>query len=281
MIKTTGSNTNADDLDLWALISNAVSFFRRYGIILLIAGLSGLVAGIVIYSALPKVYSSKLILESTLLSNLEEIQLVNSWNDLLNKDGYSILAENFNCDPHVVEKVNKITAEQIQKGTNNDNSSGFIIEVFIRDTTLLEELQKGLVYGLENSEYVSQRIGIKRKNLEQLIISVNQERIKLDSIKSNVEDILRNKKKNNSSLMIDVSGISSQMILLQEKSLTYQENLKFIDPVRVLQKFVKFRHPKQPKLINLALFGLIGGLGIGYLFAFYKIFRRKYVLYKE
>jgi hypothetical protein len=281
MINSPGPSNNTDDLDLWSMLAKTITFFRKYGKMILATTLTGMLAGIAIYISLPKLYSSKLTLESTLLSNLEEIQIIENWNSLLNRSGYSTLAETLNCDPLVVEKIGHISAEQIQKGTNNDNTSGFIVEVLIKDTILLEIIQRGIVYGLENGDYVKDRIATRRSHLEELIQNVKNERVKLDSVKKNVEDILRNKQKNGSSLMIDVSGISSQIIGLQEKQLGYEETLKFADAVRVLQKFVKFKRPVEPKLSKLLLLGFIGGFGLGYIAALLRVIRSKYREYAK
>jgi len=132
------------------------------------------------------------------------------------------------------------------------------------------------LYGLENNEFVKQRIAVRKSNLEGLINDVNKEILKFDSIKSNITEIIRNRKSNGASLMVDVSGISNQQILLREKLVNYQEQLRFSEAIRVLQDFVKSGRPKQPKLSVLIGIGLALGLFLGCCLAFYRLIREKY-----
>ncbi|HMH24187.1 MAG TPA: hypothetical protein VK563_20530 [Puia sp.] len=270
-------NDRTDDLDLFSLLLKGMFYSKKYGKLIIATSLVGIFCGVVIYSALPKTYSSKLVLETTVLTNTEEIELINNWDDLLNKDGYGTLARNFNCSPYTLTKLRSIRAEPIQKTGTPDNVSGFSIDIVIKDTSLLIEVQNAIVYGLANNDYVKERVAVRRKNFQDLVDNVRAEMVKLDSIKSSVGDIIQNKKKNNSSLMVDVSGISNQMVLLREKLLNYQEQLQFVDAVRVLQDFVKSGRPKQPRLSVLLAVGLGVGLFLGCGLALYRIVKAKYI----
>ena len=277
MTKYPDSSTDkTDDLDLFALLLKLVFFIKRFGKLILATSLVGIFCGVMIYMALPKSYASKLVLETTLLSNTEEIELINNWDDLLNKSGYAVLAKNFNCNPYILTKLRSIKAESIQKVGTSDAVSGFFIDIIITDTALLVQLQNGILYGLENNEFVKQRIAVRKSNLEGLINDVNKEILKFDSIKSNITEIIRNRKSNGASLMVDVSGISNQQILLREKLVNYQEQLRFSEAIRVLQDFVKSGRPKQPKLSVLIGIGLALGLFLGCCLAFYRLIREKY-----
>jgi hypothetical protein len=269
-------NNNPDDLDPFALLLKMFSFTRRYGRMIALTSIVGIFCGIMIYIALPKSYSSKMVIETTVLTNTEEIQLINDWDDLLNGDGYLILARNFNCDPVILRKLRSINAEPILKTGPADGPSGFYIDIVIQDTSLLKELQNAIIYGLENSSYVKERIAVRKANLADLIENVKKEMFRLDSVKSNVELIIDNRKKYSSSLMVDISGISSQMVSLREKLLNYQEQLRFVDAIRVLQDFVKSGRPKQPRLSVLLAVGLAFGFFCGFCFALYRIIRAKY-----
>src|SRR6185295_7764394 len=49
-----------------------------------------------------------------------------------------------------------------QKLYVQDNPHGFIVQVIVKDTSILDNLQQGIVYGLENTEYVKERLITKR-----------------------------------------------------------------------------------------------------------------------
>jgi hypothetical protein len=268
-------NNSSDDLDLAALIIKWFNFFRKYAWIIIGAPIAGAICGIALYASLPKVYSSKLVLESSLLSNDEEIQLIDNWDNLLNVDGYPLLAKFLDCDPGILKQLNHINTEPILK--SGSTASAFIVEVLVKDTAVIESLERAILYGLENSTYVSQKIQIKKANLLEMITGTQLELARLDSTKKNIDEILTDKKKSSSSLMVNISDMNTQVVALREKLLTYQESLKFVNDIQVLQDFVKTKRPKQPKLSVLFVSGFGFGLLIGLGLSLYRSFRAKYL----
>jgi hypothetical protein len=264
-----------DDLDLAALIVTWYNFIRKYFWMIAGASFAGTVCGVVLYISLPKTYSSKLVVESSLLSNEEEMELIENWNNLLNADGYPLLAKYLDCDPGILRQLNHINTEPIAKvGTA---PSGFVIEVLIKDTAIVDPLERAILHGLENSNYVRQKLETKRANLLELITSAQVELARLDSTKRSITDILTDKKKSSSSLMVNISDMNTAMVTLREKLLTYQENLKFVNDIQVLQDFVKMKRPKQPRLSVLFVSGFSFGLLIGLCLSLYRAFRAKYL----
>ena len=174
-----------------------------------------------------------------------------------------------------------MATEEIQKLYVQDNPHGFIIRVTVKDTSVLDHLQEGIVYGLENNEYVKERLNTKKANLVELIEKVKAEMIKLDSTKLAVENILNNKNKNSSSLFVDITAITSGMVTLNEKLLSYQEQLKFARAIQVLQKFNKFSNPESRKgPLTLAVAGL-AGLVIGFFITLFISVRQKLIERKK
>jgi len=267
-------SNNSDELDLIVLLEKAISFLRRFGVILICFSFMGLLAGFWKYwSSSPK-YSSKLVLHSSTLTNLENIQIIESWKELLKKREYPALSAILDCDTGTVKKISSISAEEIQKLYVQNNPHGIIVKVVVRDTSILDPLQKGIVHGLENNDYVKERIAVKRSNLVQLIEKVTEEITKLDSTKTAIDDIISNKNKNSSSLMVDVSSINTELISLNEKLLLFKEELKFANGVQVLQKFTKLGKPESRRPILLMSAGLIVGFVIGYILSLFLYVRQ-------
>ena len=267
--------TRSDEFDLLALFERFIIFFRRFGKTIIIFGVIGLLLGILSYVTMPKQFGSKLILHSSVLTNAEQIQIIETWQDLLRKQEYELLAAQFNIDPAILMKTNKIEAEEIQKLYIQDNPNGFTVKVLVRDTSILDELQKGIVHGLQNSDYIKDRIAVRKSNLTQLINKVQIEIATLDSTKRDVEGIISSRTKNTSTLMIDVTGIHGQLVSLNEKLLSFKESLRFVEAVQVLQNFNRFRKPEKPKLVKSIALGLLAGLFIGYFVALYQSVKQK------
>jgi LPS O-antigen subunit length determinant protein (WzzB/FepE family) len=273
--------SNGDDLDLLQIIQKLINFFLRFGFFLLVFLALGIFLALFLYKITPKQYESKLIVRSNILTNEEEIEVIQNWNDLMKKGDYSAVSSILNCNPNILKKVRNITATQIQKLYIQNNPNGVVIDVFVTDTSILTYLQNALLYGLSNSSYVQERISIKRENLNDLISKIKIEISKLDSTKTNVQNIIINNKKESSNLLIDVSNINGQWMVLVEKLHGYQEELKFINAFQILQNFDKPSKPEKPKLSYYLFFGLIGGGFIGYLIALFKIIHEKLYLQKS
>ena len=153
---------NSDELDLIVLIEKLVSFVKRFFFILIVFPVIGILIGFLLFLSTPRKYTSETVLHSFVLTNLENIQIIKNWKDLLRKKEYTTLAGIWNTSPDIVKKVGLMATEEIQKLYVQDNPHGFIIRVTVKDTSVLDHLQEGIVYGLENNEYVKERLNTKK-----------------------------------------------------------------------------------------------------------------------
>jgi hypothetical protein len=208
-----------------------------------------------------------MLVHSYILSNEEEIQIIDNWNDLLKKKEYTALAATFHCRENILFPLKQMKAEEIQKVFSPDNPNGFFIDVNVTDNSTLDELESGIVYGLENSEYIKERIAVKRANLSELIEKTSAGIKKLDSTKKILEDIISGKGKSSSSLIIDPSAINRQLIEMNEKLLSFKTELKFSNAVQVLQSFSKLKNPVSARLIVWLISGLMVFLFLAYIYA--------------
>jgi hypothetical protein len=257
-----------DEVDLMYLLSKTLYFFRRFGRIIFGSSLIGLCLSILFYWLSPKLYSSNLILQSTLYSNEEQSQIIKNWSALLNDNEHEILSQLLNCSPQLIKKLKSLSSDQIQKSASQ-TPNGFIVKVLITDNLILDSLQKSIVYGLENNNYIRERTIIRKANFIEMIHRVRTEIHKLDSTKALIENVINNKIRNTSPVIIDISSINTQLIQLNEKLLSYQEELKFVNPIHVLQNFTKFNRPKSPRLLKCILIGLFLGAFLGSMISLY------------
>jgi hypothetical protein len=268
-------HTPSDDIDLLLLIEGTMLFFRRYKWVYIIATVLGLLSGILVYKSLAKIYTSSMVVHSFLLTNQEQIRITENWSSLLGKGETGALATIFNCDESILRLVKKIKAEEIQKVFGTTNPHGFSIYVNVTDNSILDELQKGIVYGFENNEYVRDRLKTKRDRLTTLIEETGTEIKRLDSTKRIMESIIAGKAQSGSPIIIDGSSINRQLIEMNEKLLAYKEDLKYTSAVQVLQSFSKFRRPTGPKLVPWLVIGLMAFLSLAFLYTLYSSLREK------
>src|ERR1044072_7259480 len=159
----------ADELDVVALLKNALAFFSHYGKLLLIVAFAGLLAGGIRFYTTPNLYSSSLVLKPTLLSDPEQLELINSWSVLLKKKELPVLAREFHVTESLLKKVISIKTEELQKSVSLNNFTAFTLTVLVTDTAILQPLQKGLLYALDHSEFVKEKLE-SRKNILQSMI---------------------------------------------------------------------------------------------------------------
>jgi hypothetical protein len=269
------TTTTPEDIDLLLLVERSLLFFRKYKWVFVIAVVLGLSSGFFIYRSLGKIYTSRLLVHSFILTNPEQIQVVENWNELLQKKEYEALAAAFNCRENIFYSLKRMKAEEIQKVFTGANPTGFFIEVNVTNNAILDDLQNGIIYGFENGEYIKERLAIKKARLKELIDKTGIEIERLDSTKKLVENIIEGKGKSSSSLIIDGSSINRQLIEMNEKLLAYKEDLKFTNSVQVLQSFSKFRLPAGPKLIPWLMIGLLFFLCLAYVYALYSAIKEK------
>lgn len=269
-MSTNTSNSHSsreDNIDLLVLVERTVLFFRKYKWIFLIAIVLGLTAGYLNYLRLPKVYKSRMIARSYMLSNQDCILVVDNWNRLLKN---SELATLFGISPQVLGQVKQLKGNEIQKVFTANNPNGFYIDVYVTNNEVLEELQKGILNGFENVDFIKKQLIIKRENLVKLISEVQKEISKLDSTKTRVAQLLDSKTSYSTSLIVDISGLNKQLIEMNEKLLFFQQDLKLTSALHVLQGFNKFKKPDGPNLIVWLGLGVIAFLGIAYIYALYR-----------
>ena len=259
-----------DELELIGLVERGVSFLKKFGTWIAIFSIIGLGLGIVLYALSPKLYPSTLLLHSVVLTNEEEIAIIYTWKDLMKKGERAALAKTLNLDSVTMSKLGKISAEQIQKLYTQNNPNGFIVHVLVKDTSILDELEKGIVYGLESSSYVQERVSSRRAKLNAMIDKVKIELSKLDSMKTSIQHIISGRSAGGSSFMLDISGINAQWIGLNEKLFALEEELKFVNAVQVLQSFNRISKPESPKLLKTLFLGVLAGGFIGYIIALFR-----------
>jgi len=137
----------------------------------------------------------------------------------------------------------------------------------VTDFSLLDTLQKAIVYGLENNDYLKARMELKRANLRELIIKTTAEIEKFDLTKKRLEDILNGNEPPSSLSIIDITGLSKQLIEMNEKLMNYKQDLQFANALQILQGFSKFKQPAGPKLLVWLFLGLVFFLSIAYIYA--------------
>lgn len=261
IVRNGKSSHHPDELDLVSLIRRALAYISHFKGILLVFFTIGLASGCYLYFSTPPVYSTRLIVHSMILSNQEEIEIINNWKKLLGSDRLQ-LTRLMNCQGEVVQKLTTISAEEILKVYASNNPNGFIINVSVTDPSILDQLQQGILYALNNGPYVKEKITIRQSRDKELIKKTSEEISKLNVTKTAIDKLIQSH--NTTPMLLDISHINAEWIELNEKLLGYQEDLKFTSGVQVLEDFNKGK-PARSGLLKFSFLGMATGLFAGYI----------------
>jgi prefoldin subunit 5 len=264
----------SDELDVMALFRNALLFFSHYGKLLLIVAFTGLLAGALRFWITPNIYSSSMVVQPVLLSDPEQMALIDNWSALLKKKELSLLADQLQVNKPLLKKVLSIKTAELQKSYAPNNYTAFTLTVLVTDTAVLQPLQRGIVYALDNSEYIKDKLAARKNNLRSFIQTLQQEITRLRNMQATIETNLQ-KQTNGGGFMVNISDISTQIANLQERKFRSEEELAFLSATHVLQYFYTPDKPTYPQLLKQLLMGLAGGLILGFVIAFYLHVRRK------
>lgn len=264
-----------DDIDLLLLVERSIRFFKTYKWLFVFAIAAGIAIGTYFYMAAPKVYKARLLLHSAILSNPEEIEIIQTWNQLLKTKQYKALSESFQCSEELLGCVRDLKANEIEKIFVPNNPNGFILEATVTDNSIWKDLEKGIVRGLSTTDYAREKIAVKKANLTELIDKTTKEIQRFDSTKQKIREILDGQAKASSALVIDGAGIHRQTIDLNEKLLNYKQDLRFSDAVQVLQSFSLSQQPVRTSRFVWLFIGIVGCLCLAYVYALFSSINKK------
>jgi len=255
--------TPADEMDLTEMLRRVLVYFKRNRAIFLVSCLLGLVIAALLYKLSPRIYSTTMVLESTVLNSHEQAEIVSNWDEQLNRKGYPALAKIFGCSTELVSQIDELKVETV--GLPMEGNTAFALVMRTRDTLPLKELQEALLSGLKNNDYARRRIAVRTENLVEEIAKAQQQLGALDS-----SAVLLGRKNGGNGrgpdLMLDISNIPEAQVNIHERLMGYKEKLAFITDIQVLQDFLR---PKKvsPILPLFGIVGLFGGFIIGYIYS--------------
>jgi hypothetical protein len=249
-----------DDLDLLLIIRNIFTFLKKNWIKLLAASFTGLFCGLILHLVFPKTYTSRLLLETNVISNTETRALVDNWNGMLTQRGYPYLMQAFGCNLDLLSNWTRMTAESLNP--QNESSTAVSIEVSVLDTSKLQDIQKSLLSGFRNNDYIRRRVEQHRQAAIDQIKQADVELTRLDSTKTYIEGAVESDKKEKSPLILDISTLSSQKVSLVGTKAALEEKLAFVDGMLLIQGFSAPKGPK-PGLMLLLAIGFAAGFVLG------------------
>ena len=261
-VKNYPSRTESDEVDLLLVVQKGIRYVKSYWTLFLLSVTLGTLGGLAAYHLLPPTYWVTMIADSRMLSSMEVVSIVESWQELIKKKEWHALAQRLSVSDEVAYKVGKLEADLINQkmvGAAPDEDP-FVITAYVKDNRVLDALQAGIVRSLENNKYVRERVAVKKQNLDSLRRQINHQIDDLNGLKGSLRQLVEKGGGNAGAFLTDPASINEIIVNLYEKRLGIDESLRFIDDVQVIEGFTRFDKPDSPKLSICLVVGFAAGL---------------------
>ncbi len=273
--------TGNDEIDLVELLVKAVLLIKRNLVQIIIFFVVGTGLGYAYASLAPKVYESKMLVSSDILTESYSEKLFESLQGLIKEKNYNELSARIGLTPTESESLSKIKIESAlkDKPQKEDEKKFFLITVELTDQSIQPKLQNGLIQFLQQIDFVKVRVEQRKKYYSDLIKQIDTEIQSLEEFKSKIYDgnFFQNSKGN---VMFDPTTVNSKIVELTKERINYQNALETANSVQVVEGFTQFDKPIWPKKsVSLAAGASLGLFLVGIMIAFKSI--RKLVRFAE
>lgn len=251
-----------DEIDLLELAVKVIRFLKKHVTVLLSSALLGLVISLVLYFTLPKIFVSKLILMSDILTESHTKEITESLDVLIKEKNFKTLATRLSLSENEAFHVEKVEIESVkkEKDINETDATIFIVTAEVGEKNILANLQKGIMGLLRNNEFVKIRVRQRKDYYTAMIDKVGIEIRSLDSLKRRLFLGQPVYSKGAEMLLVDPTNIYSKIIELNKEQINYKNALELVDSIQLVEGFTSFEKPASPKLSILLVIGFMGGL---------------------
>jgi hypothetical protein len=255
--------TPSDEIDLQELAVRAILYFKKHFRFIATSTFLATLLAIIAYIYLPKIYESRMIVMSDILTESYSKEITESLRNLIKEKNISALASRLGLNEQEAGELQTLEIESVkkEKGSEKDvENTIFIITANIKNRTILPKLQQGLIQFLRNNEFVKVRVRQRADMYKRLIDKIGFEITSLDSLKRRLFSGLPVYSKSSEMLLVDPTSIYSKIIELNKEQINYKNALELSDSIQLVEGFTVFQKPAQPKLSILLVTGFLGGL---------------------
>lgn len=272
---------NNDEIDLVELLVKVVLLIKRNLLQIILFFVVGTGLGYAYASLAPKVYESKMLVSSEILTESYSEKLFETLQNLIKERNYSSIAPIIGLSEAEAAQLSKVTIESAlkDKPQKEDEKIFFLITVELTDQRILPKLQAGIINYFQSNDFVKLRVDAKRKMHSEVISKIDEEIKSLEKFKTEIGDgSFFSKTKGD--IMFDPTTVNSKIVGLTQEKETLEEKLTLISSVEVVEGFTQFNKPIWPKKsVSLAAGATLGLFLVGIMIAFKSI--RKLVRFAE
>jgi hypothetical protein len=272
-------NNNTEDIDLEKVFYKLILTVKKFFPLTFICIIVGALLGFLYSNVSKKIYGSKMLISSYVLTQSYAKELINNVNLFIQEEDIELLQLRLNLTREVAMDMVRINAEGGLDDVNllEEKDRVFVkITAQMKDPEKFKDLEKGLIYYLENNEY-TKRLSEQRKNGYMETIALMDKQISdLEELRKQVLSGELDKK--NNKLSIDPGMIGSALIQSIERKSQAQQDLILKQGVQLVDGFATFAEPKWPRTSTSIWLGIAFGIFIAFAIVVTKLIRERMAL---
>lgn len=275
MVKKPELPRNNDEIDLLELFLKAVVMIQNNFWLIVIFFVVGTGLGFTYFMATKKVYQSKMIISSNILTTSYARVLFDNVNGHVADGDYDVLAADLHIEKESAKQIASLRIENVSKADGNElkESERYLITAEVYDQSVLPSLEKGIIQYFENNEFVRIRVEQQRSALTQMLATIDKELAELQKFKEDIYsgNFFSTAKGN---VMFDPTSVNTKVLELTQKRIETQNALQLINSVQLIEGFTAFKHHVKPSFMVSMVAGSFLGLFLAGALVVLKAIRR-------
>ncbi|WP_276367327.1 Wzz/FepE/Etk N-terminal domain-containing protein [Chryseolinea sp. H1M3-3] len=248
-----------DEVDLFELFLRGVNTLRANFWLILLFFCVGTAIGLVYYYSSKKIYESRIVVSSTILTRSFSEALIDNLNRHRRESNIETVRSLLNVSQEIATNIVHLEVENLSRVDDLKEPDKFVITAQVYTPEILQGLEQGIIYYLENNDYVKIRVAENKSSLEQTLAQLNREIKDIEALKEKIIDG-NFFERANGNIMFDPTTVNTKILELTKEKLLVQTNLKLINSVQVIEGFPKFDRPSTPRLYVSLISGSFVGL---------------------
>lgn len=246
------TSRSSDTIDLSKTFTYLIQLVTENLYTILVVGFLCTGSGLVYYWLAPKIFESKMILHSDILSESYALKLAENINTHVMDGDTEFIASILNLTNEEVRLLRqfKVTSALTPMSQQAKESDKFIVVISVRvkDNAILPKLQKGIVAYLSNNPYIKKRVDEIKKKSIGLIAVLDLEIALMDTLKDKIAKGTFATSKANGVSFLDVSKLYEVSANMHEKKLDLASKIALADSIQIVEDFSPYAKPVWPKL---------------------------------
>jgi hypothetical protein len=267
------ANTNTGDLDLEKVFYRMILTIKRFIILIAICLLVGAMLGYLYSNVSRKIYGSKMLISSYVLTNSYAHELVDNLNLLVQEGNLELLQSKLKVSPEVAANLVKISAEAAMEDVHSldEKDRVFVkIMVLMKDASGFRELEDGLLFYFENNEYAKNISSQKKAAYEEALRVLDKQITDLETLRS---DQLAGKNRD-----ADPGMIGRAIVETIRQKIETQSDLATKVGVQVVDGLAGFSEPQWPRRSTSIWLGIAFGAFMAFVIVIIKLISERMAL---